>query len=137
MISQTSAENLPPDAYRVGTTKAAKSFVDGFGASLRGATDAINNGVKKNVQRFRDNLTLFAESPLAYMQDRRRGRVTPDVDPEIAAAAAADRKAKLGRAAMGGGMALSMASMAPMMMQDKQGKFMGMDAGTASMGMIS
>lgn len=42
----------------------------------------------------------------------------------------------IGKAGMGLGMGVSMASMLPMMNQDEQGKFMGMDAGKAMMGMM-
>ena len=43
---------------------------------------------------------------------------------------------RIGSAGMGLGMALSMASMAPMMMKDEQGKFMGMDANAAMFAMM-
>lgn len=43
---------------------------------------------------------------------------------------------KIGKVGMGAGMALSMASMMPMMGADEQGKWMGMDASTAMMGMM-
>ena len=42
----------------------------------------------------------------------------------------------VGRFGMGAGMALSMASMAPMMGADEEGKWMGMDSSTAMMGMM-
>jgi TP901 family phage tail tape measure protein len=42
----------------------------------------------------------------------------------------------IGKFGMGAGMALSMGSMLPMMNQDKEGKFMGVNAGIASMGMM-
>ena len=42
----------------------------------------------------------------------------------------------IGKVGMGAGMALSMASMMPMMGADEQGKWMGMDASTAMMGMM-
>ena len=44
--------------------------------------------------------------------------------------------AGVGKIGMGAGMGLSMAAMLPMMKQDEQGKFMGMDAGTAMLGLM-
>lgn len=43
----------------------------------------------------------------------------------------------MGQHAMGIGMGISMAAMIPTMVADEQGKFMGMDASTASMGLMS
>ena len=105
----------------------------------------------REIKRNNPRLTSAQALNLARLQERRSaasggagggGRSPifmgmPDM-PERQQPMTKMQKANAGvrRFGMGGGMALSMGSMIPMMGQNDQGKFLGMDAGTASMGMM-
>jgi hypothetical protein len=88
---------------------------------------------KRNKEHGREQARLIAASKQSEMNQPTPP--TPPTPPEIDADKQGKR-AKMGRGMAKAGGVIGMASMLPFMMQDQEGKFMGMDANMLGMGMM-